>query len=229
MIGKGFVLNADLYAELCRSEKYALRNNVSKRCDGCSDIKKNVYNKNGDDMFNNSSNTRQPMYDVDAVQPMRDELIAVGFTELLTAAAVEAAVKVKDDKTVLVVINSVCGCAAGGARPGVSLALQNKIIPDKLYTVFAGQDKEAVERVREYIKDFPPSSPSIALFKNGELIHFTQRSYIEGFSPEQIASDLIEAFEKFCSGSGPSIDPEDFKKVLSAKACGSKIPSFKNN
>lgn len=178
-------------------------------------------------MFNTV--TRQPLYDVDAVQPMRDELVAVGLEELLTPEAVEAAINVKDDKTVLVVINSVCGCAAGGARPGVSLALQNKVIPDKLYTVFAGQDREAVAKTRELIKGFPPSSPSVALFKNGEVIHFTQRFDIEGYGPEQIADNLVSVFNKFCSAEGPSISPEDFGKVMHAKACGSKIPLFKNN
>ncbi len=178
-------------------------------------------------MFNTIS--RQPLYDVDAVQPMRDELIAVGFEELLTPEAVDSAINVKDDKTVLVVINSVCGCAAGGARPGVSMALQNKVIPDKLYTVFAGQERDAVARLREKIKTYPPSSPSIALFKNGELIHFTQRFDIEGYSAEQISENLVSVFENYCSAEGPSISPDDFSKVVQAKACGSKIPLFKNN
>ena len=178
-------------------------------------------------MFN--SITRQPLYDVDAVQPMRDELIAVGLEELLTPEAVDNAILVKDGKTVLVVINSVCGCAAGGARPGVSLALQNSIIPDKLYTVFAGQERDAVARLREHIKGFSPSSPSVALFKSGELLHFTQRLQIEGYNAEQIAESLIDVFNKYCSAEGPSISPDDFGKVMYAKACGSKIPLFKNN
>ncbi|MFN3694343.1 MAG: BrxA/BrxB family bacilliredoxin, partial [Ignavibacterium sp.] len=101
-------------------------------------------------MFNIVS--KPPMYDQQAVQPMRDELVAVGFTELLTPEDVNKAINVKDDKTVLVMINSVCGCAAGSARPGVSLALQNDIIPDKLYTGFAGQERDAVDRIRQYIK-----------------------------------------------------------------------------
>lgn len=178
-------------------------------------------------MFNNIS--LQPQYDVESVQPMRDELVAVGFEELLNAAEVNSALNVNDDKTVLVVINSVCGCAAGGARPGVSLALQNKVIPDKLYTVFAGQDKEAVARVREYIKGFPPSSPSIALFKNGELIHFVQRLEIEGYTAEQIAANLAALFNQYCSAEGPSVSAEVFENVMHAKACGSKIPLYKNN
>ncbi len=173
--------------------------------------------------------SRPPMYDQDAVQPMRDELVAVGFTELLTPEQVDEAINVNNDKTVLVMINSVCGCAAGSARPGVSLALQNEIIPDELYTVFAGQERDAVDKVREYIKGFPPSSPSIALFKNGELLYFMRRLDIEGFSAEHIANNLKQVFNELCSAKGPSISPEQFSQVMHAKACGSRIPLFKNN
>jgi putative YphP/YqiW family bacilliredoxin len=172
-------------------------------------------------------NPPSPMYDQDAVQPMRDELIAVGFEELLTAEDVDNAIKNNDNKTVLVTINSVCGCAAGSARPGVSLALQSDIIPDKLYTGFAGQEKDAVERLRQHIKDFPPSSPSIALFKNGELVHFMQRLNIEGYTAEQIAVNLKNIFNEHCSAKGPSITPDQFSQVIHAKQCGSKIPLFK--
>jgi len=166
------------------------------------------------------------MYDQDAVQPMRDELIAVGFEELLTAKSVDDVIKNNNDKTVLVFINSVCGCAAGSARPAVSLALQNEIIPDKLYTGFAGQERDAVDRIRQHINGFPPSSPSIALFKNGELIHFVPRLNIEGYSAEQIAVNLKNVFNEKCLGKGPSISPEQFAQVENAKACGSKIPLF---
>lgn len=179
-------------------------------------------------MFEASFN-RPPMYDEDAVQPMRDELVAVGIKELKTPAEVDQAVLAKDDKTVLVVVNSVCGCAAGGARPGVSLALQNDTIPDVLTTVFAGQDRDAVDRVRALIKDFPPSSPSIALFKNGEVIQFIPRYEIEGYTPQQIAARLVDIFDTHCTAKGPSIKPEDFVKVQQAKACGSKIPLFNGN
>lgn len=172
--------------------------------------------------------SRPPMYDVEAVQPMRDELIAVGCEELRTAEQVEKTLNVNDDKTILVVINSVCGCAAGGARPGVSLALQNNIIPDKLTTVFAGQDRDAVEKVRSMIKNYPPSSPSIALFKNGELLSFVPRLEIEGYTYLQIADKLVELFNQHCSAKGPSITPEQFTQVEQAKSCGSKIPLFKN-
>ena len=177
-------------------------------------------------MFNIQS--RPPMYDQDAVQPMRDELIAVGFKELLTSQEVDEAVKVNDDKTILVMINSVCGCAAGSARPGISLALQNSIIPDKLFSVFAGQEREAVDRLRQYIPGFPSSSPCVALFKNGELIYFMQRYDIEGNDAEYISNVLKEVFDDACSNNGPSISQEDFAKVMYAKQCGSKIPLFKD-
>jgi len=176
-------------------------------------------------MFNIIS--RPPMYDQDAVQPMRDELVAVGFEELFSPEDVDKAINVNDDKTVLVMINSVCGCAAGSARPGVSLALQNEKIPDKLYTGFAGQEREAVDKIRQLIGNYPPSSPSVALFKNGTLIYFMPRLAIEGNSAETIANELIEVFNEFCSAKGPSISPENFAKVIYAKQCGSKIPLFK--
>ena len=175
-------------------------------------------------MFN--INQKAPIYDPEAVQPMRDELLFVGFEEATTPQKVEDLISQKDDKTVFVVINSVCGCAAGSARPGVSLALQNDIIPDKLYTGFAGQERDAVDRIRQYIKGFPPSSPSIALFKNGEMIHFIPRLDIEGYSAEQIASNLKNVFNNNCSAKGPSITPEQFEQVQYAKSCGSNIPLF---
>lgn len=178
-------------------------------------------------MFNILS--RPPLYDEAAVQPMRDELIAVGFEELRTPEAVDAALQTKNDEVSLVVVNSVCGCAAGAARPGVSLALQNGIIPDKLYTVFAGQDRDAVDKARSYVKGFPPSSPSMAFFKNGELLHYVPRYEIEGYNHEQIADRLVQVFNQNCSKNGPSITPEQFSQVESAKACGSKIPLFKGN
>jgi len=175
-------------------------------------------------MFNITS--RPPMYDQNAVQPMRDELVAVGFTELLTAEQVEKELNINDDKLKLVMINSVCGCAAGSARPGVSLALQNNVIPDNLYTVFAGQEREAVEKVRSMITEYPPSSPCVALFKNGTLIYFMQRMDIEGHSAEEIANELVNNFKEYCKVSGPSVSPEHFEKIMFAKQCGSKIPLF---
>jgi putative YphP/YqiW family bacilliredoxin len=167
------------------------------------------------------------MYDQDAVQPMRDELIAVGFTELKTPQEVDEVINLKDDKTVLVMVNSVCGCAAGSARPGLSLALQNRVIPDKLYSGFAGQEREAVDKIRQYIAGFPPSSPSVALFKNGTLIYFMQRSDIEGRSAQQIADELIPVFDELCSKPGPSVPAEHLAQVIYAKRCGSKIPLYK--
>ncbi len=176
-------------------------------------------------MFNIMS--RPPLYDQDAVQPMRDALIAVGFKELLSAKDVHDAINVNDDQVVLVMINSVCGCAAGSARPGVSRALQHNLIPDRLVTGFAGQEREAVDKIREYIKGYPPSSPSIAVFKNGQLMYFMQRYNIEGRSAEEIAADLREAFDELCTKQGPSIPPDVFENVTYAVQCGSKIPLYK--
>ena len=176
-------------------------------------------------MFNITS--RQPMYDQGAVQPMRDELVAIGFTELLTVKDVEESLLVSDDKTALVMINSVCGCAAGSARPGVSLALQHKTIPDKLYAVFAGQERDAVDRARQLITNYPPSSPSVAMFKNGKFIYFMPRFEIEGRNPEYISNELRSAFDELCSNQGPSVSHEHFAQVMHAKSCGSKIPLYK--
>jgi putative YphP/YqiW family bacilliredoxin len=175
-------------------------------------------------MFN--INSTAPMYDPNAVQHMRDELVAVGFNELLSKEEVNSAINNKENKTTLVMINSVCGCAAGSARPGISLALQNDIIPDKLFTGFAGQEKEAVVKIREFVGGLPPSSPSIAMFKDGELVHFIQRHDIEGKMPEEISDYWREIFNEHCSNKGPSISPENFAEVMHAKSCGSKIPLF---
>lgn len=178
-------------------------------------------------MFNVIGN-QSPMYDQDAVQPMRDELVSVGFKELLSVEDIDRELDVKDDKTILVMINSVCGCAAGSARPGVSLALQHSTIPDKLFTVFAGQERDAVARVREkYIADYPPSSPSVALFKNGELVYFMPRLEIEGTGAADIAEGLKKVFTEHCTAEGPSVSPEHFAEVEHAKMCGSKIPLYK--
>ncbi|GGD47131.1 BrxA/BrxB family bacilliredoxin [Paenibacillus nasutitermitis] len=137
-------------------------------------------------------------YMLDMVQPMRDELTRLGIEELRTPEDVEA--KLPDAKgTSLVVINSVCGCAAGQCRPGVAQALQNELIPDHLYTVFAGQDKEATAKAREYFAPYPPSSPSIAVMKDGELVHFIERHQIENRSANDIAAELTSAFERFCN------------------------------
>ncbi|EXX86078.1 hypothetical protein BG53_12660 [Paenibacillus darwinianus] len=136
-------------------------------------------------------------YMLDMVQPMRDDLTRLGIEELRTPEDVEA--KLPEAKgTALVVVNSVCGCAAGQCRPGVAAALQHDVKPDHLFTVFAGQDKEATAKAREYFAPYPPSSPSIALFKDGELVHFIERHQIENRSAQDIASDLQGAFDRFC-------------------------------
>jgi len=133
----------------------------------------------------------------DMVQPMRDELTILGIRELTTPEEVEEQFEAAKG-TALVVVNSVCGCAAGQARPGVALALQNEVKPDHLFTVFAGQDKEATAKAREYFAPYPPSSPSIALLKDGELVHFIERHQVENRSAEEIAADLTDAFNRYC-------------------------------
>lgn len=169
--------------------------------------------------------TKPPIYDPEAVQPMRDELIYCGFEELTTPEKVEEMLSQNNDRTVLVMINSVCGCAAGSARPGINQALQHVTIPDKLTTVFAGQDRDSVDKLRQtYLSQFPPSSPSIALLKNGEVLFMMQRHNIEGRSPDEIAQVLIDAFDKFGGRQGPSIPKERYDKLVHAKMCGSKIP-----
>lgn len=165
-----------------------------------------------------------PMYDPNAVQPMRNELTYVGFSELTTADAVDAHFANHPTGTTLVMINSVCGCAAGSARPGVAEALQHTVIPDHLVTVFAGQDRDATARVREKIVGFPPSSPSAALFKDGKVVFMMERWMIEGRHPKQIADMLTNAFNQHCSKTGPSISKADFDKLVYFKSCGSKIP-----
>ena len=135
------------------------------------------------------------MYDPELVRPMREELTSVGFQELLTPAAVDAWI---DDKSQngLLVINSVCGCAAGMARPGVRMALQHRTKPQRLATVFAGQEKDATAKARGRFGNIPPSSPSMALLKNGEVVDFLPRHRIEGRSAEQVRDELVAMFDK---------------------------------
>jgi len=138
------------------------------------------------------------MYPEQIVVPMKEELTENGFTELLTASEVDAQLNRKG--TTLVMINSVCGCSAGSARPGLLMAVANTDRkPDYLTTSFAGFDDDAVEKIREHLLPYPPSSPSIALFKDGELVHFIERHQIEGRPPQAIASNLITAFEQHCN------------------------------
>jgi putative YphP/YqiW family bacilliredoxin len=137
-------------------------------------------------------------YDEQAIAPFREDLTRVGFKELKTVDAVDTEIANKQG-TNLLVINSVCGCAAGKARPGIAMALQKSDVkPDRLTTVFAGGDIEATARVREYLGNVPPSSPSMALFKNGELVHFVPRYQIENRDANQIANHLLDVFKEFC-------------------------------
>ena len=138
------------------------------------------------------------MYSPLLVKPMREELVSAGFEELLSAEDVDRWIGQKEG-TALLVINSVCGCAAGMARPGVRLALQHATKPDRLGTVFAGQDTEATARARNAFPEIPPSSPSMALFKGGEVVHFIPRHRIEGRDLESLAQDLTQAFDEHCS------------------------------
>lgn len=136
------------------------------------------------------------MYPEEMVKPMRAELSDAGFQELHTAESVKNAIK--SEGTTLVVVNSVCGCAARNARPGAKMSLENAKKPDHMVTVFAGVDKEAVDAARGFMFPFPPSSPSIALFKDGELVHMLERHHIEGRPAELIAENLKDAFNEFC-------------------------------
>jgi len=136
------------------------------------------------------------MYPEEIVKPMKEELTSIGFNELLTRDDVNIALEKAG--TTLIVVNSICGCAAANARPGVHLSLQNNKKPDNLVTVFAGVDTEATNSAREMMIPFPPSSPSIALFKNGTLVHMIERHHIEGRTAELIAENLKEAYNQHC-------------------------------
>ncbi|MUU78969.1 BrxA/BrxB family bacilliredoxin [Winogradskyella endarachnes] len=136
------------------------------------------------------------MYPAELVKPMREDLTNVGFEELHTSEAVEAALA--KEGTTLVVVNSVCGCAAANARPGAISSIKNDKRPDHIVTVFAGVDKEAVNAARAHMIPFPPSSPSMALFKNGELVHMLERHHIEGRPAELIAENLKDAYNEYC-------------------------------
>ena len=138
------------------------------------------------------------MYPEEFVEPMRHALTSIGFQELRTPAEVDALLG-KNTGTVLVVVNSICGCAAGRARPAVAMALENKVRPDILATVFAGQDTDATEQARSYFTGYPPSSPAVALLREGKLVFMLERKDIEGRDPYGIAEDLTKAFDRFCS------------------------------
>ena len=136
-------------------------------------------------------------YDTALVQPMRDELTQIGVTELVTAGDVDVFLAARPG-TAMIIVNSVCGCAAGMARPGVRLALGHSIRPDRVGSVFAGQDVEATARARASFAEYPPSSPSAALFKDGEVVYFLPRHRIEGRTPEAVAAELTRAFDAHC-------------------------------
>lgn len=138
------------------------------------------------------------MYPEEIVQPMKEELTENGFKELVNKSEVEN--QLKEKGTTLIMINSVCGCSAGTARPGVLMAVTNATKkPDHLTTSFAGFDVEAIQTLRQHLMPYPPSSPAIALFKDGELVHFVERHQIEGRPPQMIANNLINAFDQFCN------------------------------
>jgi putative YphP/YqiW family bacilliredoxin len=137
------------------------------------------------------------MYPEMMITPMREELTRAGIKEARTAEAVDAALK--NPGTTMLVVNSICGCAAGKMRPGVRLALQNKNLPDQAITVFAGQDREATDRARSYFEGHPPTSPAIAILRDGKLIYLMQRSAIETATAPMIAQELTRAMNEFCS------------------------------
>jgi len=163
-----------------------------------------------------------PTYDRDVVQPMRDELTSVGFKELLTPQDVDRSLE-EGNGTALLVLNSVCGCAAGNVRPGVGLALQRQRIPDRLITAFAGQEKEAVARAREYLQGEPPSSPCIALLRNREVLKILHRHDLQDMEAADVADELSAWFGEYCSAEGPSIPREEFEKLPLTPSCGSSV------
>ena len=137
------------------------------------------------------------MYPPELVAPMKEDLTKAGFSELHTAEEVDQVLS-ETEGTTLVVVNSVCGCAAGAARPGIKMSLDGAKKPSKLTTVFAGVDRDAVERARQYFLPYPPSSPAIGPFKDGKLVHFIERHHIEGRPAEMIAENLKMAYEEYC-------------------------------
>lgn len=138
------------------------------------------------------------MYPEEFVEPMRQELTRIGFQEMRSPVQVDEVLS-KPSGTVLVVVNSICGCAAGRARPAVAMALENKARPEVLTTVFAGQDIDATTRARAYFTGYPPSSPSVALLRDGKVVYMLERKDIEGRDPYSIAENLTQAFDKFCA------------------------------
>ena len=164
-----------------------------------------------------------PIYDPEAVAPMWQELAAVGVEPLTTPDQVDAALT-PTSGTVLVIVNSICGCAAGHARPGAMLALQNGVIPDRSVTVFAGVDRDAVEAARKHMAGYPPSSPAMGLFKDGKQVFMLQRIDLQQMNQDQVAGALQGAFDQHCAKKGPSVDPETYRKLQPYQGCGSSIP-----
>ena len=163
-----------------------------------------------------------PLYDPQAVRWMWEELTSCGIEPLTQPEQVDQALTRQG--TTLVVVNSVCGCAAGNARPGVTRALQHPNIPDHLVTVFAGVDRAATDKARKYMAGIPPSSPAIGLFKDGNLVHMLERRHIERMTEQDVAQNLEAAFDQHCSRPGPSVPREHYEKVVHARVCGSSIP-----
>jgi putative YphP/YqiW family bacilliredoxin len=166
-----------------------------------------------------------PIYDPEAVKPMWQELAAVGVEPLKTPEEVDALLK-NAKGTALVIVNSVCGCAAGQARPGAMLALQNAKVPDRYVTVFAGVDRDAVETARSYMSAYPPSSPCMALFKDGQIVLMLQRTDLQQMNEQQVSAALRQAFDQHCTRTGPSVDAETFNKIRPHQGCGSQIPMY---
>lgn len=164
-----------------------------------------------------------PIYDPEAVAPMWQELAAVGVEPLTTPEQVDALLAAGSGSA-LVIVNSVCGCAAGQARPGAMHALQNRVIPDRYVTVFAGVDRDAVERARHYMTGYAPSSPCMGLFKDGQLVLMLQRTDLQRMNEEQVSEALRKAFDAHCTKAGPSIDPEAFRQLRPFQGCGSQVP-----
>ena len=158
---------------------------------------------------------------------MRQELARIGIDELRDAAAVDEAVRSSESGTMAVVVNSVCGCAAANARPAVAMAKRHDVQPDRYVTVFAGQDLEATARMREYLVGIPPSSPSIALFKNGDPVFMIERRHIEGRSANAIAMDLVRAFDKYCGENGETADAPERPEVAE-RGNGDLPPTFRS-
>ena len=167
-----------------------------------------------------------PIYDPQAVEPMWKELAAVGVEPLTTPEQVDTALA--GTGTTLVIVNSVCGCAAGQARPGAMQALQNGVIPDRSVTVFAGVDRDAVEAARKHMAGYPPSSPAMGLFKDGKQVFMLQRIDLQQMNQDQVAGALQGAFDQHCAKKGPSVDAETYRKLQPYQGCGSSIPLMRS-